>query len=50
MHNLRNNTERPVTVEQGTNLLVSTDKGKIIKKALEVMNNEIKISKKIPEL
>ncbi len=36
---LRNNTERPVTVEQGTNLLVSTDKGKIIKKALEVINN-----------
>jgi len=27
---IRDNTERPVTVEQGTNMLVSTDKGKII--------------------
>src|SRR3989338_3423002 len=32
---LRNNTERPVTVEQGTNLLVSTNKDNIIKKALK---------------
>ena len=28
---MRNNTERPVTVKQGTNMLVSTDKSKIIK-------------------
>lgn len=27
---MRNNTERPVTVEQGTNVLVSTDKSKIV--------------------
>lgn len=47
---LRNNTERPVTVEQGTNLLVSTDKGKIIKKALEVINSKINTNKKTPEL
>ena len=47
---LRNNTERPVTVEQGTNLLVSTNKDNIIKKALKVINNEIKTNKKIPEL
>ena len=28
---LRNNTERPVTVSQGTNMIVSTDKAKIVK-------------------
>ena len=27
---MRNNTERPITVEQGTNMLVSTDRDKII--------------------
>jgi len=35
---VRNNTERPVTVEQGTNMLVSTNKKKII----EVCNKLIK--------
>ena len=47
---LRENTERPVTVEQGTNLLVSTDKDKVIKKALEAIENKIKIHAKIPDL
>ena len=47
---LRNNTERPVTVEQGTNLLVSTDKKKVIKKCLEVIDDKISIKNKIPEL
>lgn len=49
---LRNNTERPVTLEseQGTNLLVSIDKDKIIKKSMEVINNEINLKNKIPEL
>jgi len=30
---MRNNTERPVTAVQGTNILVSTDKNRIIKAA-----------------
>lgn len=47
---LRNNTERPVTVEQGTNLLVSTDKKKVVKKCLEVIYDKINIKNKIPEL
>ena len=47
---LRENTERPVTVEQGTNLLVSIDNLKVIKKALEVIENKIKINAKIPDL
>ncbi len=47
---LRENTERPVTVEQGTNLLVSTNKDKVIKKAVEVIENKIRIKPKIPEL
>jgi len=47
---LRDNTERPVTVEQGTNLLVSTNKDKIIEKFIDVINNKISIKNKIPEL
>ena len=34
---IRNNTERPITIQQGTNMLVSTDKAKI----LEVCNKLI---------
>ncbi len=47
---LRKNTERPVTVEQGTNLLVSTDRDKVIEKSLEIINSESKINNKIPDL
>ncbi len=47
---LRNNTERPVTVEQGTNLLVSTTKERVIKKAFEVIDNKVNFRNKIPEL
>ena len=47
---LRNNTERPVTVEEGTNAIVSTDKDKIIKKIIDVINGKIKFKNKIPEL
>ena len=47
---LRKNTERPVTVEQGTNLLVSTDANKVIEGALKVIDNKIKSNGKIPEL
>ena len=47
---LRKNTERPVTVEQGTNLLVSTDTNKVIEEALKVIDNKIEKNRKITEL
>ncbi len=47
---LRNSTERPITVEEGTNLLVSTDKNKVVNKALDIINNKVKLNKRIPEL
>ncbi|MCH8067643.1 MAG: UDP-N-acetylglucosamine 2-epimerase (non-hydrolyzing) [Nanoarchaeota archaeon] len=47
---LRKNTERPVTVEQGTNLLVSTDANKVIEESLKVIDNQIKSDRRIPEL
>ena len=47
---LRKNTERPVTVEQGTNLIVSVDKEEVVEKSLEILNNEVTKDKKIPEL
>jgi len=47
---LRKNTERPVTVEQGTNLLVSTDKDKIIEKSMEIIDNKVDIKNTLPEL
>ena len=46
---LRENTERPVTVEQGTNILVSTEKNKIIEAANKIING-INIKNNIPEL
>jgi len=47
---LRKNTERPVTVEQGTNLIFSINKNKVIEKSLEVINNKVTVEGKIPEL
>ncbi|MBN4049079.1 UDP-N-acetylglucosamine 2-epimerase (non-hydrolyzing) [archaeon AH-315-M20] len=47
---LRKNTERPVTVEQGTNLLVSIDADRVIEKSMEIIGNKIDIKNKIPEL
>lgn len=46
---LRDNTERPVTVEQGTNIIVSTDKNKIIKAAEKTINGA-KINGRVPKL
>ncbi len=46
---VRENTERPVTVETGTNQLIGTDLKKVQKSALEVLNGNIKKGK-IPEL
>ena len=47
---LRNNTERPVTVSQGTNLIISTDKAEVLEKSLGVIDGSIKVKNKIPEL
>jgi UDP-N-acetylglucosamine 2-epimerase (non-hydrolysing) len=46
---LRNNTERPVTINQGTNIIVSTDKGKVTNAALKVINGA-QVKGRIPEL
>jgi len=46
---LRNNTERPVTVEVGTNHLIGTDFKKAELAALEILSGKKKIGK-IPEL
>jgi UDP-N-acetylglucosamine 2-epimerase (non-hydrolysing) len=47
---LRKNTERPVTVEKGTNLFVSTNREQVVKKAMQVINGKARASGKIPPL
>lgn len=47
---LRTSTERPVTVEQGTNLLVSIDKDKVIEKLHEIINDKIQLNNRMPDL
>jgi len=46
---LRNNTERPVTITQGTNVIVGYDKNKIINESLKILDGHTK-EYKIPEL
>ena len=46
---VRNNTERPSTVELGTNQLIGTDLKKVEKSAMEILSGKIKKGK-IPEL
>jgi UDP-N-acetylglucosamine 2-epimerase (non-hydrolysing) len=46
---LRNNTERPVTVEQGTNRLVGLDQERIVAAALDVLANP-PCAARVPEL
>lgn len=46
---LRKNTERPVTIEQGTNRLVGTDPGKIVEAAWSVLD-AAPPSGRVPEL
>jgi UDP-N-acetylglucosamine 2-epimerase (non-hydrolysing) len=45
---IRNETERPVTVTEGTNIMVGTDKNKILREGNKILNNEQKKGK-IPE-
>ncbi|MHA1382079.1 MAG: non-hydrolyzing UDP-N-acetylglucosamine 2-epimerase [Candidatus Helarchaeota archaeon] len=42
---LRKNTERPITIKEGTNILVGTDKDKIIKETLNILNGKGKVGK-----
>lgn len=46
---LRDNTERPVTVEQGTNMLVSTDKKKIVEASMKIIKG-VSLKGRVPEL
>jgi UDP-N-acetylglucosamine 2-epimerase (non-hydrolysing) len=47
---LRENTERPITIEMGTNILVGTNAEKIKQTAFEILENKSKIDAKIPPL
>ncbi|MCU1289218.1 MAG: UDP-N-acetylglucosamine 2-epimerase [Acidobacteria bacterium] len=48
---LRENTERPITIEMGTNVLVGTDSGKITNAAFRILSGEtVSENKKIPPL
>ena len=44
---IRENTERPITITQGTNILVGTDEGKIVKEAQKILRGERKRRKRI---
>ena len=47
---LRHNTERPITIEMGTNVLVGTDPDKIKQAAKNVLENPVVAETKIPPL
>ncbi len=47
---LRENTERPITIEMGTNILVGTNAEKIKQTAFEILENNNKKDAKIPPL
>jgi UDP-N-acetylglucosamine 2-epimerase (non-hydrolysing) len=47
---LRENTERPITIEMGTNVLVGTNAEKIKQKAFEILDNNVTKDAKIPPL
>ena len=47
---LRENTERPITIELGTNKLVGTNSEKIKQAAFEILENNSKTDKQIPPL
>lgn len=47
---LRENTERPITIEQGTNQLVGCDPAKIKETAFAVLRGELQLAGRVPEL
>ena len=44
---IRENTERPITIEQGTNILVGTDGERIVEEAYKILRGERKKRKKL---
>ena len=46
----RNNTERPVTLTNGTNMVVSTNETKVLEKILDIFRENFTIKKPAPEL
>ena len=47
---LRENTERPITVEMGTNVVVGTNPGKIVTEAMAALNGSGKSTARQPPL
>ena len=47
---LRDNTERPVTIEKGTNVLVGTSRARILAASEKVFNGNIERKRDLPEL
>ena len=47
---LRHNTERPITIEMGTNILVGTDPEKIKHAAFDILSGKTKTEKMVPPL
>jgi len=47
---LRENTQRPITIEMGTNILVGTNPGKIKEAAFEILESDSRKDTKIPPL
>jgi len=46
---LRENTERPITVEMGTNTIAGTDTNKIVAAATRALDNPLDSNVRIPE-
>jgi UDP-N-acetylglucosamine 2-epimerase (non-hydrolysing) len=46
---IRENTERPVTIEKGTNILVGNDRDRILEESFKILNGKGKKGK-IPRL
>jgi UDP-N-acetylglucosamine 2-epimerase (non-hydrolysing) len=47
---LRENTERPITVEQGTNTIVGTDRKRITTAAFAALNGSLTANRRVPPL
>jgi len=47
---LRENTERPITVTEGTNQVVGTDADRIVGAALDILDGGVSLAGRIPEL
>lgn len=46
---IRQNTERPVTIEEGTNILVGNDRSRILEESFKILDGKGKKGK-IPQL